>query len=161
MSNELRKRGLVRGVLLLIMVSLLAACGSPRPAGQSTDHTHDNIDGANIEVDDYLPDASLADLGRASDLVVLGRVVGSVDGIRIGVDPNASYTIVTVAVDETLKGDARAKTVDVAMLTRLDGVALVFGGRPTPKLDDRGIWMLRPIAAEFGREGYVLTNQNS
>jgi hypothetical protein len=161
MRNVLRKRGLLHGALLLVTVSLLAACGSPRPATESADHTHDKVAGANVDVSDHLPNAGLAELGQASDLVVFGHVVGVTEGVRIGSDPNAGYTVLTLAVDETLKGDAGRKMVDVAMLTQLQGTAVVFGGRPIPKVNDRGIWMLRPIAPEFGREGYVLTNQNS
>jgi hypothetical protein len=161
MRNELRKRGLFRGALLLAMVWLLAACGSPRAATEGASHPHDNVGGGNVDVDGYLPNAGLADLGRASDLVVLGRVVAAVQGVRIGSDARMGYTILTLAVDETLKGDAGKKMVDVAMLTQLDGAAVAFEGRPTPKVNDRGIWMLQPIAPEFGRKGYVLTNQNS
>jgi hypothetical protein len=161
MRNELRKRGVFQAALLLAIVSFLVACGSSRQGAESADHTHDGVDGANVDVNDYLPDASLAELSLASDLVVLGHVVAAAEGVRIGTDASAGYTVVTLAVDETLKGDAATKTVDVAMLTHLNGDPAVFGGRPTPKVDDRGIWMLRPIAPEFGREGYVLTNQNS
>jgi hypothetical protein len=160
MRSDLRKPGL----LLLALVSLVVACGSPRHAAESADHTHGadhTHEEANTVVGDVLPDADLAELGRASDVAVLGQVVAAVDGVHFGSDTNADHTVVTVAVEEILKGDAGTKTVDVAMLTRVHGVPLVIAGRPTPKVDERGIWMLRAIPPEFGREGYVLTNQNS
>jgi hypothetical protein len=203
MRRELRKPGL----LLLAVVWLVVACGSPRQAAGGGEHTHDGHDhGVTTVVGDVLPDADLAELGRASDLVVAGRVVAAVDGIQIGSDASADHTVLTVAVDEVVKGDAGTKdagtkdagtkdagtkdagtkdagtkdagtkdagtkdagtkdagtrAVEVAMLSRVQGVPVVIEGRPTPKVGDRGIWMLQPIAPEFGREGYVLTNQNS
>ncbi|HEX5594713.1 MAG TPA: hypothetical protein VFX61_01630 [Micromonosporaceae bacterium] len=111
-------------------------------------------------MDDYLPDAGLKQLRDASDLVVLGHVVNTASGIRISEDPNVEYTILTVSVDEVLKGNA-GKTVDVALLTHIRRAAVGFDGRPTPKRGDRGVWLLTAIAPEFKREGYVLTNQNS
>jgi hypothetical protein len=155
-----RERGLLHGVLVLALASLLAACGSAGPAADSAGHTHDDADGATVDVGDYLGDAGLAELSQASDLVVSGRVAALVKGVPIGSEPSARYTVLTVAVDETVKGDARKKTVDVAMLAELRGVAVTFGGRPIPRVNDRGVWLLRRIAPEFGRDGYVLTNQN-
>jgi hypothetical protein len=162
MRNELPRRGLMRGALVLVTVSLLAACGSNAPVTEEVAHTHaqDSADGANVDVSEYLPHAGLVELGRASDLVVSGRVVSVADGFQIGTDPGAEYTIVAVAVDEAVKGSAPARTVEVAMLTRLDSAPVVFEGRPVPKADDRGVWLLRAIAPEFQRKGYVLTNQN-
>jgi hypothetical protein len=147
-----------RGALLLALVALVAACGSPRRAAESTDHTHDAV---NTRVSDVLPEADLAELSRASDLVVSGLVVAVVDGVQIGSDADAGHSIVTVAVDEIVKGHAGTKTADVALLTSIHGTPVGIEGRPTPKVGDRGIWMLQPIAPEFGRKGYVLTNQNS
>jgi hypothetical protein len=147
-------------LLLLAVFSLAVACGSPRQAAEGDDHT-DTHEAVNTRVGDALPDADLAELGRVSELVVSGQVVTAVDGVRIGSDAAAGHTVVTLAVGEVVKGDAGTKTVDVAMLTRIDGVPVVMEGRPTPKAGDRGIWLLQPIAPEFKREGFVLTNQNS
>jgi hypothetical protein len=155
MGSGLRKTGL----LLLAVVSLVVACGSPPKAAGSADDTHDEA--VNTVVGDALPNADLAELGQASDLVIFGHVVKVVGGVQIGSDADAGHTVVTIAVDEILKGNAETKTVEVAMLTHIHGVPVEIVGRPTPKVDDRGIWMLRPIAAEFHRTGYVLTNQNS
>jgi hypothetical protein len=172
MGTDPRDRGLVgRGpvhsALLVALLLLLAACGSPQPAAEPAGHSHDDAEGVPLAITDHLPDAGLAELSRASELVVLGRVVGAVEGVRIGSDASAGYTILTVAVEEALKGterlsgDAPAKTVEVAMLTHLDGAPVAIAGRPTPAIDDRGVWLLQPIAPEFDRRGYVLTNQNS
>lgn len=154
MKSQVRKPCLLLTVLLLV-----AACGSPRHASESTEHTHEET--VNTVVGDALPGADLSGLVRASDVAVSGHVVGVVDGIHFGDDTDADHTVVTVAVDEILKGGAGTEAVDVAMLTRVRGVPLVIAGRPTPQVGERGVWLLRAIPPEFGREGYVLTNQNS
>lgn len=176
MREEPTVRGILRAAVTLTVVVLLAGCGSvgqkdaaadqtavDQAAADHTgpDHAHDHAGAVHVDVTDPLPDASLGELSRASELVVSGRVASVTDGVQIGTDPDTGYAVVTITVAESLKGSPVGPTVDVAMLSHLSGTAVVIAGRPTPELGDRGVWMLRAIAAEFGRDGYVLTNQSS
>jgi hypothetical protein len=124
-------------------------------------HPHDEGTASGApDVNDYLPDADLAQLSKASELVIFGSVIKAQSGVLIAEDKTAEYTVYTVEVKETLRGTA-AKTVDVALLTHLSKTEVRFESRPTPQIGDQAVWLLNPIAPEFKREGYVLTNLNS
>jgi len=160
MSEKRTRRGLLVGALGLAAARVLSACGGASQHADGGEHVHDNANGANVDVSDYLPNAGLAELSDASELVVSGRVVGAVGGVQIGENKDLEYTIYTIAVDEVVKGSA-GESVEVALLTHIQRAPVVFDSRSTPKRGDRGIWLLTKIAPEFKRDGYVLTNQNS
>ena len=158
--TDVRSR-LLRCTLGVAATLVLAACGMAS--------AHETANGgpavaeagsgqAVMDVDDYLPDADLAQLSTASDIVVYGRVVKTEPGVQIGEDKNAGYTIYTLDAGEMLSGN-RAGTIEVAMLTHIEQSEVRLEGRPTPQVGDAGVWFLTAIAPEFGRDGYVLTNQ--
>lgn len=157
-----RLRGRFLGLLGVASIALVVGCAQSDNAPPSHAGAPRHLDGAashdgNSDVDDYLAGAGLERLTTASDLVVHGQVVSAQGDVSIADDPTAQYTVFTVQVTEVIKGEM-AKTVDVAMLTELEGAPFTPGARMTPKPGDDGIWMLTKIAPEFRYEGYVLTN---
>lgn len=143
--------------VIAAVAAVMSGCGnSPQPA-EGHEHGAGNPN-ANMDVDDYLPDAGLTELSSASDLVVRGRIVGAQGGVLIAKDPTAKYTVFTVKVAEVVKG-AKAATVKVALLTEIGGGRVQVEGRPSVVVGDDGVWLLKKIPAEFKYQGYVLTNQ--
>jgi len=157
MSVTRKPNSLRTHLLLLVSVALLAGCSSERrtdaqePNGRTT---------ATIDINDYLPQAGLKRLLAESDLIVRGTVVETEDGAVIGDDSSMKYTILTISVGEVISGPL-VRSVDVALLTEVDGAPVEILGRPVVRLGDDGVWLLTEIPSGFDREGYVLTNQRS
>jgi len=164
MNHGTSRRALLGGLFGAGAVAVLAACGQSSPQdAHGDDHQHSDelpAEGGNVDISDFMPQAGLEELARASELVVLGGVVRIDAGITIGQN-NATYALHHVEAEEVLRGAAPAKTVAVALLTHLDGHPIEFAGRPNPAVGTRGVWLLQRIAPEFHQDGYVLTNQNS
>lgn len=159
------RRGLVFAVV--VAVGLLVSCSSsPETANTSTvaepptGHAVGNQEqrAAHGDVDPYLPEAGLQQLTVESDAVVRGTVVGEEPGVVVAPDdPGAMYTIYTVRVEETISGP-QTSTVDVAILTEIDGHPVQ--AEDAVQVGTDNIWLLTRIPPGFNRNGYVLTNPN-
>ncbi|WP_020390209.1 hypothetical protein [Kribbella catacumbae] len=152
---------------------LLVGCGSSQePQAAEHDHaTHQHDDDrsfyqhadgteANTDTYDSVPSADLKGLAKASDLVVRGQITKAQKGVLIAKgDPTAKYTVFTVKVSDTVRGN-QAQQIDFALMTEISGSQVVVEDRPTPSVGSEVILTLTKIAPEFKREGYVLTNQS-
>lgn len=111
-----------------------------------------------VEPDDEYSAATLEEAAAATGLVVRGTVTGEKSGVQIGMDTSIRYTLFEVDVKEVLSGPEVTR-VQVAISTEVDGQPMAVDGRVTPTVGDDIVWLLQPIAEEFGVEGYVLTAQ--
>jgi hypothetical protein len=151
----------------------LAGCGNSQ-APQAADHDHashshgddrsfyQHADGSEANTDTYdsVAAADLKGLAKASDLVVRGTITKAQKGVLIAKgDPTAKYTVFTVKVSDTVRGN-KARQIDLALMTEISGTQVVVEDRPTPSVGSEVILVLTKIAPEFNREGYVLTNQS-
>lgn len=114
-----------------------------------------------MQTDEPLAQASVAQIGASSDLIVVGEIDEIRDGIVIaeGLQP---YSLLSIKVAQTVKGTAPAE-LKVLMLRRaLDGALVRMTGRADVDLGDRAVWMLRAVDPMFGRAAneYVLTSNS-
>jgi hypothetical protein len=177
MTRRPVRRLICSGAAALAALALVA-CGSrpsgdaPAPTGQAAhdhgDHAHsdgeyaEHEDGsrANASVDGPLAGADLKQLTAKSELVVRGTVTSARADVPLAKgDPTAKYTIYTVKVQDVARGAAGAQ-VELALLTQIEGATIVFEERQNPKVGDSIVALLTRIAPEFGRPGYVLTDQS-
>ena len=129
------KSPMVKTVLAIVAGLVLAACGQ----SDDSQAVMDDEAGADVDVDDFMPDADLEELGHASDLVVRGPVTAAEDDVQIGEDEGLGYTVFTITAEESLHGDA-PDTVDVAMTTEIDGSEAAFEGRPDAQEGTDAVW---------------------
>lgn len=115
----------------------------------------------NTDVDDPLADAGLREVARSSDLVVQGTVTGARNDVSIASDESVRYTVLTVDIAEVLVGTAPSNSVEVALMSEIDGASARVEGLPMPHIGDEGIWMLTTVDPTFGFEGYVVTSTGS
>ena len=101
---------------------------------------------AAIEVDaDSIYDfGTLGEMVAASDAIVVGTVVATEPGRLVG-DPAAGGVIsrlVTIEVDEALRGEIGATVVVEEEGTLPDGTPLIVNGVAPSEVGDHGIWFL-------------------
>lgn len=144
-----KKRALI-GSAVAVLLLPLAACTSPSlPSGESTSRGIQVV-----EVDEPYANASLDELGAASDLVVRGTISSIEHGLKLGEDTGIDYKVYLV--------DAGSQsTVSVVVSEAVDGVATTIEGRPELNIGDEAIWALSKLAAEFNFDGYVLVSSTS
>ncbi len=141
-------------------MAVLIGCGSASNSPTAGQHEHSQTSPAQVIIEDYLPGAGLQRLAKESDLVVRGDVINTQTGVTFAGAPDAEYTLFTIRVEEVLTG-GQLDRIQVFLLTEFGSAPFQPEGRPEMRLGDDGIWMVTQLAPDFGREGYVLTNQNS
>lgn len=110
-----------------------------------------------VEPDEPLTDASLALVTKKSSRVVSGSVTGVRSGEHLGEDRTLEYSIITVRVDSSLRGDHSPSQVEIAMSSADEGTPFAVLGRPVPDTGQRAVWFLKTVDPAFGFDGYVLT----
>lgn len=156
------------GLASVLAVTLVVGCGTARgpsdvashqDAADSLSSPPDESTGV-VDIDDYLPEAGLLRLVEESDLVLRGKIVHAEAGVSIADDPDATYTVYTVRVDEVVAGPSE-ESIQVSLMTELGRAPFAPEGRPTMGVGDEGVWLLNEFPDGFDHAGYILTNQNS
>lgn len=109
-----------------------------------------------IEVDEPHANASLDDLGQASDLVFRARVTKVATGLALGSDTSIAYKAYTI---KSTSKDGR--TAQVYVSETVDGVPIAVENRAELGVGDEALWALTPLDPGFGAEGFVLTSSSS
>lgn len=139
----------------------LAACSADDPAANGAAvEPSSPVPTQTIEPDEPLGNASLEELGGASDLVVRGRVASVEHGITLGVDESILYKAYSVTVlNDSLH--PTGQTIQVITSEVIDGIPIVMEGRPELAEGDEAIFALTQIDSDFDYDGYVLTSSNA
>lgn len=143
-------------VVGMALIGVLTACSVDvelDPETRRTVSPHPTAPSSPMHVDYRHDDVGLRDLAAMADLVVFGTVEAVETGVQVGPDPQVISAVVTVRVEEVLRGEPEGP-VKVALLTGVHGKSFALPGQAVPGVGTHGIWMLTKIGPQFAIEGY-------